>query len=181
MACMEMGLSSDFEVSCWHLLRLYFKLKHEMIDQRRYIMIVADIVKAAMATIVEMTNGVKILNTTPHPLTFQDGDKVVSVPVSGILINGRPVEKEVPLSEHMVEGGLKGKITLVQTEFVTDEKSMELIRVMEELCGDDVLFIGSLAAAQAYPGTILAMIPQPGFERVPPDQKRMRVDRFTTF
>lgn len=144
-------------------------------------MAVADVVKMAISTVVTMTNGVKILNTTPHPLTFQDDNNVVSVPVSGIVINGRPVEKEVPLSEHMIEGGLKGKMTLVQTEFVTDSASMELIHVMEELCGDDVLFIGSLAAAQAYPGTILAMIPQPGFERVPPEQKRMRVDRFTTF
>lgn len=123
-------------------------------------------VKNAKETIITMSNGVKIFNTTP---------------LSGVIINGKPIEKEVGLLEHMNHAGFQGKITLVETHFVGDEKSMEYIRAMDELLEDDVLYIGSLAAAQAYPGTILAMIPQPGFERVPPNEKRMRVDKFTTF
>ena len=43
------------------------------------------------------------------------------------------------------------------------------------------VIVGSIIAAQAFPGRVLAMIPVPGFERVPPAEKRMRDDKFTTF
>lgn len=41
--------------------------------------------------------------------------------------------------------------------------------------------VGSIIAAQAYPGRVVAMTPVPGFERVSPAEKRMRCDKFTTF
>ena len=41
--------------------------------------------------------------------------------------------------------------------------------------------IGSIIAAQAFPGRVLAMVPAPGFERVPPAEKRMRADKFSIF
>lgn len=43
------------------------------------------------------------------------------------------------------------------------------------------IIIGSIIAAQAYPGKVCAMIPAPGHERVPPAEKRMRTDKFTIF
>ena len=45
----------------------------------------------------------------------------------------------------------------------------------------DAVIIGSMIAAQAFPGRVCAMIAAAGFERVPPDQKRMRDDKFTIF
>jgi len=46
--------------------------------------------------------------------------------------------------------------------------------------GENILLIGSIIAAQSYPG-VLAMVPAPGYERVPPAEKRMRPDKFTIF
>jgi hypothetical protein len=45
----------------------------------------------------------------------------------------------------------------------------------------DVLIVGSLVSAQAYPGRVVGMTPAPGFERVPPDQKRMSIVKFNVF
>jgi hypothetical protein len=41
--------------------------------------------------------------------------------------------------------------------------------------------VGSIIAAQAYPGLVVAMTPAPGYERKPPTEKRMRPDKFTVF
>lgn len=120
--------------------------------------------------VVRFSNGVRVINTTPHPITFLDGDRIVEVPPSGVLINARPVEEVVR----------EGAPTLVRTAFVGDPESEEaLSRIEKEYPG--VLVVGSIIAAQAYPGRVVAMIPAPGFERVPPDEKRMRTDKFTTF
>lgn len=43
------------------------------------------------------------------------------------------------------------------------------------------IVVGSIIAAQAYPGDVCAMIPAEGFERVPPEQKKMRPDKFTIY
>jgi hypothetical protein len=43
------------------------------------------------------------------------------------------------------------------------------------------MIVGSIIAAQAYPGSIKAMIPCEGYERVPPTEKRMRPDKFTVY
>ncbi|GAH77449.1 unnamed protein product, partial [marine sediment metagenome] len=45
----------------------------------------------------------------------------------------------------------------------------------------NAIIIGSIISAQAYPGEVFAMTPAPGFERVPPDQKRMNPFKFTMF
>ena len=67
---------------------------------------------------------------------------------------------------------------LVRTRFVTDpDNDRELARLEAENPGS--IIVGSIIAAQAYPGRALALVPVPGFERVPPAEKRMRDDKFT--
>ena len=46
--------------------------------------------------------------------------------------------------------------------------------------GKDAIIIGSMLAVQAYPNSVFGMVPVQGFERVPPDQKRMRTDKFSS-
>lgn len=41
--------------------------------------------------------------------------------------------------------------------------------------------VGSIIAAQAYPGEVVAMTPAPGYERVAPAEKRMNPHKFTIF
>jgi len=118
-------------------------------------------------------DGVDIVNTTPHSIRFQasSGDLVEIEPDPGILISARPVEEEV---------GRRGGATLVCTRFVgTDEGRAVLDRLERDFPG--AMIVGSIIAAQAYPGRVVAMAPAPGFERVPPAEKRMRPDRFTVF
>lgn len=120
--------------------------------------------------IVEFKNGVRILNATPHPIRFQDGDELVEVPASGIIINAR-------IEEEVVKEGVP---TLVTTSFKADKASEEALSEIEkEFPG--VLVVGSIIAAQAFPGRVVAMTPVEGFERVPPEEKRMRTDKFTVF
>jgi len=118
-------------------------------------------------SIVQFSNGVKVINCTGHECNFVDGDQVVVVQPSGLLINAKPIEKQVsPI--------------FVTTEYVGNEEGRSIIAAIREVA-PDVVIIGSVIAAQAYPGEVAAMIPVPGFERVASNQKRMRTDKFTIF
>ena len=118
--------------------------------------------------VVTLPNGVRVINTTPHSVRFGLSDgSTVEVEPCGILVNATPREKVVRQI---------GGTTLVKTEFDADPNTMLALSEFD----DNVLFIGSLIAAQAYP-YVVALVACEGFERVPPDQKRMRVDKFTTF
>jgi len=115
----------------------------------------------------------KIINVTPHPVTFQNREgNVYIVEPCGVLINARPVEEAAGTHPSGAE--------LVRTRFEADPASAkELDRLERENPG--AVIVGSIIAAQAFPGRVFAMVPVPGFERVPPAEKRMRDDKFTTF
>lgn len=112
------------------------------------------------------------INTTPHPVNLRDGNNEdFVVPPSGVLINARPVEEPA---------GERDGVTFVRTRFEADPESAMKLRGLERDC-PGALIIGSIVAAQAFPDQVLALVPVPGFERVPPDQKKMRADKFTIF
>lgn len=114
-----------------------------------------------------------IINTTPHAVTMMAADsRVYEVPPCGIFINARAVEE--PAGTH------PSGAALVRTRFVADAANEAALAALESTHPGAVI-IGSIIAAQAFPGRVLAMAPAPGFERVPPAEKRMRDDKFTTF
>jgi hypothetical protein len=114
-----------------------------------------------------------IINTTPHPVTMvsQEG-RVYTVEPCGVLVNARAVEE--------FAGTHTSGAELVRTRFEADPASEEALSRLEAE-NPGAIIIGSIIAAQAFPGRVLAMVPAPGFERVPPAEKRMRDDKFTTF
>lgn len=122
---------------------------------------------------VRFSNGVCVLNTTPHPLTIQDvNGELATVPTS-VLINAKTEEKAVD-------------DLFVETVFVGTSEGKEAIRNIEGTykesgCKDRLVIVGSIIAAQAYLGKVVAMCPVPGYERVAPSEKRMRCDKFTVF
>lgn len=120
--------------------------------------------------IKKFKNGVSVINATPHPIRFQDGDELVEVAPSGVVINAR-------IEEEVVKEGVP---TLVTTSFKADKDSEEALSEIERKF-PGVLVVGSIIAAQAFPGRVVAMTPVKGFERVPPEEKRMRTDKFTIF
>jgi len=121
-------------------------------------------------TTYTFSNGVTIINTTPHTITFKDAGKLIPVPTSGILINAKVVETVVK----------SGNPTLVKTNFIASEEDEEKLSQIE-IAHPGVLPIGSIIAAQAFPGRVFGMTPILGFERVAPQEKRMNPDKFTTF
>ncbi len=115
-----------------------------------------------------------IINITPHPLTFQCSNSGVcyTLEPSGVVINATPIEEEC--APHSCGA------TLVRTVFIASAAETEKVALLERDNPGAVL-VGSIIAAQAFPGRVLAMVPAAGFERVPPAEKRMRDDKFTTF
>lgn len=124
---------------------------------------------------VKFSNGVVIANTTPHPINIQDvNEELKVVPQCGVLVNARMEERSV--DELCVQS--------VPCADAVGKEAIETIReafAKSEFRNDKLIIVGSMIAAQAYPGAVVAMTPVPGFERVPPAEKRMRCDKFTTF
>lgn len=121
-------------------------------------------------------NNVVVINTTPHAITMQDvkGELVSVESDSSLLINAQAKEEKV--SDLFVKTVFEG------TEYGWN-KIKEIKQAFSELYhdGETLVIIGSIIAAQAYPGEVVAMVPVPGFERVAPSEKRMRCDKFTVF
>ena len=127
-----------------------------------------DVIKLASH---KFTNGVVIVNTTPHPLFFEDSvtKELISIPSNNdILINAKAVETEV-------------RPHFVKTVFEPNEDGYQKIEAIKKCLGKDVVIIGSMIAAQAYKGQVFGMTPVPGYERVAPAEKRMRDDKFVTY
>lgn len=116
----------------------------------------------------------KIVNTTPHLIRMQSADTgdVYEVPPCGVLINARATD--------VAAGKHSSGVELVKVVFEADEANIAKLEELEHN-NPGAVIIGSMIAAQAFPGRVCAMIAAAGFERVPPDQKRMRDDKFTIF
>jgi hypothetical protein len=140
----------------------------------------------------KLPNGLKVFNATPHPIRFwREGwekpvevkpDEVISADVKEKLAGyipcptcGRKVEHEYDCPNNVPSTPIK----TVKTVFNPTDAGGEIIRRAKE-GGADVI-VGSIIAAQAYPGQVVAMTPAPGYERVPPAQKRVNPDKFTVF
>lgn len=126
-----------------------------------------------IGTAVVFGNGVCVLNTTPHPITMQDMDGKLVVAPTTVLINAKAEEKQVD-------------DLFVETVFAGTVEGTAIIREIEEAyqearCAERLVIVGSIIAAQAYPGKVVGLCPVPGYERVAPAEKRMRCDKFTVF
>jgi hypothetical protein len=136
---------------------------------------------STIAAFSAQVDGKVIVNTTPHAICFlsKDGETVV-VPTSVApgektsewVVNARVVEEQV--GEDLVcttfVGSPEGEAILDQLEQWASEEGHDNLRI-----------VGSIIAAQAYPGRVLGMCPAPGFERVPPAEKRMTAQKFTVY
>ena len=119
----------------------------------------------------EEYKGAVLFNTTPHPINFELNGELIEVPQCGVVINATPVEK-VAKSEDGIE--------YVNTVFEKDPESLKILEKLEELF-PKVIVVGSIIAAQAYPGRVVGMTPIKGYERVVPSEKRMNPFKFTSF
>ena len=115
---------------------------------------------------------VSLVNATPHSLTFSVGEDVVSIPpVEGLakVISATPAEK-------VYMGNIPG-CQIVSTTFLPSQEGVAYLQSVPS----HTLIVGSIIAAQAFRYPVVALVTVPGFERVPPEQKRMRADKFTAY
>lgn len=121
--------------------------------------------------------GVEMLNVTPHNITFgrEDNGEIVIVEPSKILLNARVSEKKVPRPRYLRDAGTP--IKCVRPFYLS---TMEGYDILQEV-PDGVVVVGSIIAAQAYPGAVFAMVACKGYERAPIAEKRMRHDKFIVF
>ena len=122
-----------------------------------------------------LSNGVKVVNSSPHPFVFDDG---TVVPPCGATLNAQFIEREtasLPLTSHTGER----RVTFV----VTDKTPTEEGTAFLDAVPDGVLVLGSLIAAEAYGFPVVQPVPTPetaGRGTAPAD-RRVRSDRFTRF
>lgn len=125
---------------------------------------------------ITLPNGLTVFNATPHAITLwrEDWSEPINVPTDAV-INATPTE--VVVKE---ENG----VLFVKTVFVANADGREVLSDAlweAERQQINMVVIGSIIAAQAYPGDVVAMTPAPGYERVSPADKRMNPDKFTVF
>ena len=115
-----------------------------------------------------------VVNTTPHPICFLKGEEVITIPSQKeFLLNAKIVETQVGAD-------------LVTSQFIGNEEGEEIITKLQNWANEkfpayDLRIVGSIIAAQAYPGDVVGMTPAPGYERVAPNEKRMSLEKFTVF
>lgn len=120
---------------------------------------------------VKLGSGVTVLNATPHPISFmEENGTVVTVP-SSCIINASVVESVTKI----VNG-----VEFVKSTFVGSPEGAAIIEQIHS-ANPEALIVGSIIAAQAFPGLVVGMTPCKGFERVPPAEKRMSTTKFTIF
>lgn len=122
----------------------------------------------------QLPNDITIFNATPHPLNFWDPvTKEVTVAKSDIIINTRPVETVVQKRQGA---------EFVTVAYQPEDDGLDIIRFIRKDYPDTVI-VGSVLAAMAYPGEVVASIPLRGGDRLRSKTASRRVcsDRFTTF
>lgn len=113
---------------------------------------------------IVFSNGVRVVNTTPHPINFLDGDELVVCPSCKEVLVNATTEEEV-ISD-----------ILVKTVFLPNEPGRRTINCIKKLYPDAII-VGSIIACNAYKD-VVGLTPVKGFERVPPAEKRMNIDKF---
>ena len=118
-----------------------------------------------------LSNGVKVVNSSPHPFVFDDG---TTVPPCGMTLNALFIEREAPFRD-----GTLNEVTFVVTDKVPTEEGVAFLDAVPF----GVLVLGSLIAAEAYGFPVVQPVPTPetAGRGVPPADKRCRADRFTRF
>jgi len=116
-----------------------------------------------MEKVVRLSNGVRVINCTPHQLKFEDG--TIAMP-SGYLLQAQMEEKRV--SDFVYE------IRVLPTP----EGEHELQEI-EQKYGKDIFILGSAISAQAYPGKVKMVVLTKNRAKVA--EKICRIDKFSVY
>ena len=112
---------------------------------------------------MELSNGVRVINCTPHELIFED--RTVAYP-SGYLLQAKMQERRV--LEFIYE-----------IEVLPTEEGKKELQEIEQKYGKDVFILGSAISAQAYPGKVKMVVLTRN--RVKVEEKVCRIDKFSIY
>lgn len=114
---------------------------------------------------VKLSNGVEIVNCTPHRLIFEDG--TIAEPC-GLLLQARMIENIITTVP----------VTIAEVKIApTPEGEQELSFLEKEFPG--VIILGSAISAQAYPGRVKMVILTQA--RADVSNKVCRIDKFLIY
>ena len=112
---------------------------------------------------MRLSNGVQVINCTPHELIFEDGTVVMP---SGYLLQARMEERRI--SDFIYE------VTVLPTE--EGEKELQEIK---QKYGEDIIILGSSISAQAYPMRVKMVVLTKS--RAKTSEKVCRIDKFSVY
>lgn len=119
-----------------------------------------------------LPNGVRIYNMSPHPLSFEDEESgsVTIAPSDGVI--------NAIIKTELVKDC--GSYSLSYNTFhATREGSYIIHGIRKE--DKAAVIVGSIVAAQAYVGQVVAPVPISGNRRDKSSNRTVRSNRFTTF
>lgn len=116
-----------------------------------------------MEKVVMLSNGVQVINCTPHELKFEDGTVVMP---SGYLLQARMQERQV------------SKFIYEVRVLPTEEGEKELQEIKQKY-GKDVIVLGSAISAQAYPSRVKMICLTKA--RADVKEKVCRIDKFSVY
>lgn len=118
---------------------------------------------------VLFSGGPRTANCTPRPIRFSVNGSIVILEPCGATLNAR--SDESPAS-----GPVSG-VEFVRTIYLPSREGDEELDGISER----VLVIGSIIAAQAWPGRVVALVPVRGTERAKPEEKLFEPAKFIVF
>jgi len=114
----------------------------------------------------------KIVNATGHEITFEDDrGRVIKVPPTKYILSVK--------SEEVVVRKQNG-ISLIRRTFYPKQEAIEQLEEIKRL-HPGKLVVGSILAAQAFPGEVYSLVPAFGFETAAPIHRRAEANRLVTF
>jgi len=118
--------------------------------------------------LVVLSNGVRVVNTSPHPFVFDEGTVVEPC---GVALNAQFVETHYATSSEGVQ--------FVRTDKVPTDEGAEFVSAAKAM---GVLLLGSAIAVEAYGFPVVGCIPTPetAGRGTPPADRRVQSERFNS-
>ena len=177
---MEVGEGWNTDTALANCRTLNYSIGEEVRDIPDNIEEIPEVVLREMLRDIshKFSNGVVVINTTPHTLRFQTPEgNLIEIPTSvpdgqrsgWAIVNAQATTEVIldDLEKTTFRGSPEGE-TIVNTIVAT---------AVAMWPNSKIRIVGSLAAANAY-RLVLGMVPEVGYERVPPADKRMSCRRF---
>ena len=117
--------------------------------------------------VIAFSNGRTIMNTTPYTMSFDDNGKGVKVPPCGFLLNSTTSEEKI-------------SDIYITTKYIGNQEGFNFLDAVKEI-NENIIIVGSIVSAQAYPRRVVAMKAMKGYEKAAPGKKRMNPNLFTIF